>query len=620
MGSLRRNAWRLILAGGLAFFARGAAAQTGYSASDVAGVPGNACENLPMFNWTCPTCGGASTNVYSTLPQGMGDCDCQLESDNMSPFGVEQSMSQGFSAVLDSGAVHAGTVPGGCSSCGAGGPIPAASQMIRFQFPRIWRSTWTHDGSFGTGMYTGYDYYVAYTSAGTDSLIEIRDPNTGFIERFMPSSGTWIPTPGVTYGSSASYVSGGSANHVNIVQPGGTTLHFDQTGYVLGLATSRCRLTSIVDRNGNKVSFTYANPLNTTTPDVMELNTITDPYGHGVTSVSYTTFSYLPGLYVMSKVTFSDGRYVTYAYTSDNSVFVHDVEYFPSGGTATSGGTIGSTWYAGGTTVNVNEAMLPADHFNWQGTLDSTAYGRVRAFQRADTNYGYARAVSTTGDMNTITTWNQGAVRQLVRSPTKQLIGSRHQLTNGSWEPQITYSSSVAYGPPTGYTQPSATSQPARTTGAVRDPVSNMITNQAFADGGTSSFTYNGFNQPLTYVDQLSNTMAWTYDGSGNMLKHVVAQGTSVSATESWTYTSTAGSAGRVLTHTDFNGNVTGYAYYSASGGSGAAGELQAIVLAGSGTLQPSGTISLTYLCPGQVRVGRFLRLWGLRDQVALAV
>ena len=49
------------------------------------------------------------------------------------------------------------------------------------------------------------------------------------------------------------------------------------------------------------------------------------------------------------------------------------------------------------------------------------------------------------------------------------------------------------------------------------------------------------------------------------------------------------------MTHTDFNTNVTSYVYYSTSGGSGAAGELQAIVLAGSGTLQPSGTISFTY-------------------------
>ena len=101
-------------------------------------------------------------------------------------------MSQGFSTVPDSGAVQPGTVPGGCSSCGAGGPIPAASQMIRFKFPRIWRSTWTHDGSLGQGMYTGYDYYVTYTS-GTDTLIEIRDPNTGYIERFQLPSVTRRP-------------------------------------------------------------------------------------------------------------------------------------------------------------------------------------------------------------------------------------------------------------------------------------------------------------------------------------------------------------------------------------------------------------------------------------------
>ena len=73
-------------------------------------------------------------------------------------------------------------------------------------------------------------------------------------------------------------------------------------------------------------------------------------------------------------------------------------------------------------------------------------------------------------------------------------------------------------------------------------------------------------------------------------------------ASESWSYTTTPGSAGRLLTHHDFNGNLTSYVYYQATSGSGAAGELQAIVLPGTGSLQPTGTAWFTYDGFGRVK------------------
>jgi YD repeat-containing protein len=602
---IKNLAWRLIFACAALGFARCATAQTQLTASAIATMPNNACDNVPPPSFHCHFCDSAGgyelfgltwDDIIELFAQGIGSCDCELERDAASPFGVEQSMSQGFSAVLDSGAVRPGTVPGGCSSCGAGSMIPANSQMIRVELPRIWRSTWTHDGNLGTGMYTGYDYYVTYAA----NLIEIRDPNTGYIERFIPSGGTpaWAPAPGVTYGSSASYsLTGGTAAHVTIVQPGGSTLFFDQTAYAPTGAFNRCRLNYIADRNGNKINFTYQipDPNSNTTINVMMFSQATDAYGRTATFHYWTTpFN---SLNVLDKVTFSDGRYVTYAYTSDNAYFVLDIEYFPSGGTATTGSSIASTWYApSGGAVSVNEALLPPDHYNWQVSMDGSSYGRVRGIQRSDGNYAYARAVSTSGGSSTVATWNKGVVRQLVHSPTQQLISSQKQLLDGSWETPITFTTPSNYVPPTAYTQPAITGVLARTTSAVRDPVTNLVTKRIFADSSSERYAYNGYNEPTSYVDQLSNTSSWTYDGSGNMLSHTVAAGTALQVSESWTYTTTAGSAGRMLNHTDFNGNVTSFVYFASSGTAGAAGELQAIVLPGnSGSPQPSGTVSFTY-------------------------
>ena len=146
----------------------------------------------------------------------------------------------------------------------------------------------------------------------------------------------------MTYGSSASYTSGGTSQ-VTIVQPGGTTLRFDQTGYVLGMSTSRCRISSIADRNGNKLAFSYSNSLATGSDDVMVWTNAVDSYG-GTTSFTYTSSTAsgnFSGLNLLSKVTFSDSRSVTYAYTSDNLFFCHEIDYYDASLTLAAS----STWY-----------------------------------------------------------------------------------------------------------------------------------------------------------------------------------------------------------------------------------------------------------------------------------
>ena len=195
----------------------------------------------------------------------------------------------------------------------------------------------------------------------------------------------------------------------------------------------------------------------------------------------------------------------------------------------------------------MNDALASADHYNWKVQMDSSSYGRVRAIMRPDgATYVYARAVTAVGTTSTITTWNQGEVRQIVRTPSDQLASSQFQRSDGSWESPITYGTSAAGQPPSSYTEPNVgVTVPSRTTSVTRDPVTYMVTQRSFPDGGSEAFTYNGFNEPLSHVDQLSNVSAWTYDTKWQHAHaHRRQRGTSVSATESWTYSgSTAGSA-----------------------------------------------------------------------------
>jgi YD repeat-containing protein len=301
-------------------------------------------------------------------------------------------------------------------------------------------------------------------------------------------------------------------------------------------------------------------------------------------------------------VTFSDSRSVNYSYSTDNSNFVQQIDYLGA-----SGGTVGgSTWYTlTGGSMSLNEALLPADDYNLQVSMQSSGFGRIGGISHPAVSgsgtYLYARAVTAVGDTGTITTWNKNVVEQDVRSSTQQLIMSRRQFLDGNWEPWTNYTTRSNYGPVTAYAQPPTGATPGRTTSAVRDPNTDMVTNRTFADGTSESYSYNSFNEPTSHTDQLGRQETWTYDGNGNMLTHTAAVGTTAQAADSWSYSSGT-AAGRMLTHSDYNGNVTSYVYFTSSGTAGAANELQAIVLPGAaGGPQPSGTISFTYDSFGRV-------------------
>ena len=298
-----------------------------------------------------------------------------------------------------------------------------------------------------------YDYFFKLGYAASSSLT-LQDPNTGYTEQFTFFRRLLgARARKVTYGSQITLANSSS---VSILIPGGMTLNFGVTGYPTGPSSYRGRLTSVVDRNQNGITLGYVNPSSGTDNSVMELSGGTDAYGRA-TGFSYT--SSFSGLNVVSAVTLSDSSSINYGYnTADNNSFVNTIGYGLSGGS--------SAWYTSGGSVTLTEALLPADHTKLAVTMQNAGFGRVGAVTRADGNYVLARNVQMSGGTETITSWNATIVRQTQRTAVQQLLAMERQRMDGSWEPQITYSGSVAYAPVTGYTEPPGVSQPTRTTTA----------------------------------------------------------------------------------------------------------------------------------------------------------
>ena len=266
-------------------------------------------------------------------------------------------------------------------------------------------------------MYLNYDYYVTHST----SLIEFRDPNTGYIERFIPSGGTstaWIPGPGVTYGSSASYTTSGGTSHVTIVLPGGATLFFDQTSWAPsgGAEPLPAELRRRPQRQQNQLQ-------------LREPAEHGEPVRHGMdVSSPIPTATESPAPAIPAPATFpcpicwhrspsaTAGRWPMRT-TATTPVSARPSPTRPRGPCRLPSRR---GRYASGGTVTINDWLLPSDNYGWQVLVDPSSYGRVRATLCADhATYAYVRAVSCSGGTSTTLIWNQGTVQQIVNSPQR---------------------------------------------------------------------------------------------------------------------------------------------------------------------------------------------------------
>jgi RHS repeat-associated protein len=374
-------------------------------------------------------------------------------------------------------------------------------------FGRNYDSRQPASSSLGKGWWHPYFQSVAVNADGVLSWTT----GTGSIIDFAPNgSGGFTVPAGVL--AEASVVAGGGWKIVSNAQ---TTYTFNAAG----------RLVGIVDRSGQGVSVAYdaAVPPRVSVVSNGSGKSLTLTYGTGT-----ATTGGVAGTGRLVQVKGSDNRTVKYAYTgaSGTSLLtsVTDVR--------------GKVWlYAYDANGFLEKETDPNTNVQFTNTFDVA--GRVVS-QKDQLNNVSSFAYNDTAGTTTLTD-AAGAVRVWNR------LGN---VPNGATDPAGSVSTefnaqldAVSF---TDATQHKWT--------ATYDARGNMLSRTAPVPLLYSeSWTYDGFNNPLTYVDARGNTTTYGYDPSGRLLSEARPGGVSLGYT--WN------SDGTLATSTDPRGGVTTYAY-----------------------------------------------------------
>jgi RHS repeat-associated protein len=559
--------------------------------SQVYGVQTDTCRNLYVMQPVCKYCPRPDGWVNSATcpPQPPSAPDAPTAFSN-SPSMTLLARAE-FVMRLPDGGPSAGH--GSCSSCGSGMSVPEDCRVLGVSWDRIFNSRLWYPGSFGSAMmYSEFDYYLRRYPGTIDTgdfpKITFGDPNSGVLTDIF-KTGPRLPwVPGDTYWYNDKHpltVTEWTDANVTIRYKTGFTIRFEMTGYYESGSAQRGRVQWIQDRKGNRVTFAYANPAATATPDVFNWSSISDSVGRTIVP-QYITWQ---GYNVISSATMPDGRVISYSYdASNNWNFCTGVDY---------GGGLQSSWNG----WTYNEATQDAESYNRRLELwnaNGWYFGQVKAIYRADGTFLLARSDLDDGAGNITTDiWSKGTLRRMTGTDTKALLTATFQRSDGTWEDP------VSYGSPDKEPVGSVTLPDGRAWIVGRDagnydaPANYATTSLTDPTGATATWTYNDFGQPLSHVDFRGVREEWTYDAGGNMLTHTVAVGTPEQATRSMTWTP----QGRVATRTSANGHTTTYAYYGVGEAGGRAGDLKTITTpAGPG--QPAGTWTFTHDANGWVK------------------
>jgi RHS repeat-associated protein len=374
-------------------------------------------------------------------------------------------------------------------------------------FGRNYDSRQTASSTLGKGWWHPYFQSVAVNAAGVLSWTT----GTGSMIDFAPNgSGGFSVPPGVL--AEASVVAGGGWKVLTNAQ---TTYTFNAAG----------RLVGVVDRSGQGVSVAYdaAVPLRVSVISNGSGKTLTLTYGTGSAATGGVA-----GTGRLVQVKGSDLRTVKYAYTgaSGTSLLssVTDVR--------------GKVWsYAYDGNGFLEKETDPNINVQFTNTFDVA--GRVVS-QKDQLNNVSSFAYNDTAGTTTLTD-AAGAVRVWNR------LGN---VPNGATDP----AGSVSTEFNAQLDAVSFTDATLHKWTATYDARGNMLSRTAPAPLSYSeSWTYDGFNNPLTYVDARGNTTTYGYDPSGRLLSEARPGGVTLGYT--WN------SDGTLATSTDPRGGVTTYAY-----------------------------------------------------------
>lgn len=358
-------------------------------------------------------------------------------------------------------------------------------------------------GLFGYGWVFNYEYRV----------LEIEDPKTGKItatllvpngqryEFVRNKDGTYTPPRGIYH----ILTKKGDGTFV-YRETGGTKFTFDPAG----------NLASIIDRNGNALTFAYESGV---------LVSITDGAGRGL------TFQYGPHGKI-SSITDPAGRVFSYEYGGEGNL----IKYIDP-----MGGITQYAYYSG----DHNLRSITDPRGNQQIALTYDAYGRVSTYsdENGETwTYTYVSATETRKRDSAGNTWrfifnSDGAITTeidpLGGTLTRAFDAKGNPTSVTDQNGHITRYEYDEQGNTTKITDPLG-----NTTSFVYEPVFNKVTSFTDPNGNTTTFEYDnkgdfirmidplGFLTSLSYntngdlvslTDINGNTFNYTYDGSGNL-------------------------------------------------------------------------------------------------------
>ena len=281
----------------------------------------------------------------------------------------------------------------------------------------------------------------------------------------------------------------------------------DQTHYAFD---SQGRLTSLDDRNGQGLSFTYDSFSN--------LSTIHESAGRDI-AVATDASGHITG------ITLPDNRHVTYGYTSGLLTSVTDLR----------GGTITYTYDTSNrlkTIVDQNSHTVVTNTYGADGrvTGQTDALGHTRGY-----DWDAATETSTYTD-------ERGHISKDVFSGNA-LVSSTDQLAHTT---TYTYGQSL--------TGRSTTDPRGNVTLTDYDANGNLLS-QTMPDGTHESWTYDSLNDVLTHTDARNYTTTYTYDANGNRKTEVDPDNAETD------YTYDPSGTGLLISVKDARGKTTSYAY-----------------------------------------------------------
>jgi RHS repeat-associated protein len=355
-------------------------------------------------------------------------------------------------------------------------------------------------GLFGRGWSTAYDESIV---AYDNNLVRFNqsDGRAIYFARPVGSSGVFAPLIGDVH---AQLTQNGSG--FTLVRKDGSVEQFGSSGKLLSLA----------DRNGNTTSLTYGGNgfLSSVIDPVGRALTITTNASGLVTSISDTMGTVATYTYGASSQLLS----VTYA---DNSAFQFSYD--------------GNFRLTAATDALGN--IVEAHTYDGQGrALTSEKHGGV---ERYTLTYVNSTRTDVTDALGHVTkyTYDTSKGRNVVTQVEGLCSCGGSQLQTWTYDSQLN--------------ETSATDALNHVTSYTYDTNGNRLT-QTDATG-TVTYTYNGFGQVLTRMNQMNGVTTNIYDASGNLSSTSDA----LNNTTSFTYNA----RGQMLTATDARGKVTNFTY-----------------------------------------------------------